>query len=192
MEKSKSAHDCQHNRLDTSHRLVTSEKSVAYDVERKRYDVLGDENAEYDYIFYERWRRNVTTTLLCAALVVTGFFCLQLRPQIASISSKHTNPPPRLVRYSTIAAATTTTSGPAVAATTGLTVDFGVYQPVLLPGGAVDQTIANDGTRSTGIISAISDNGTCATILLMDHSFGQSYGAPYVGELNQLQMPFNI
>jgi hypothetical protein len=58
---------------------------------------------------------------------------------------------------------------------------FQVYQPVLLPAGAVDQTASGDGSENTTVIIPIKSNSSCQ-VLLMDHSFGYSYGMPFVGE----------
>jgi hypothetical protein len=57
---------------------------------------------------------------------------------------------------------------------------FQVYQPVLFPAGAVDQTVSNDGTENTTTIIATNSSSSCQ-VLLMEHSFGYSYGMPFVG-----------
>jgi len=57
---------------------------------------------------------------------------------------------------------------------------FQVYQPVLFPKGAVDQVVASDGSENTTIISPTASNSSCQ-VLLMEHTFGFSYGIPFVG-----------
>ncbi|EHK96353.1 putative Peptide-N4-(N-acetyl-beta-glucosaminyl)asparagine amidase A [Glarea lozoyensis 74030] len=67
---------------------------------------------------------------------------------------------------------------------------FQVYQPVLFPKGAVDQVITSDGTENTTIIAPSSSNSSCQ-VLLMDHSFGYSYGMPFVGNYTPPKCKFN-
>lgn len=142
-----------------------------------------DEDVEgYNARFYNRCQAHFTNALILAAIIVTGLFYLDLETRRIELPSATLHPPARLVRYDTPSLNATTTSS-AVEAATGLTVDLGVYQPVLTPAGLVDQTISNDGTRSTAVIASAASNGTCATMVLMDYSFGQSYGAPFVGML---------
>lgn len=57
---------------------------------------------------------------------------------------------------------------------------FQVYQPVLFPAGAVDQVAVTDGTESTTTILPTKPNSSCQ-VLLMEHSFGYSYGMPFIG-----------
>lgn len=57
---------------------------------------------------------------------------------------------------------------------------FQVYQPVLFPSGAVDETLASDGLENTTTIAPTTPASSCE-VLLMDHSFGFSYGIPFVG-----------
>ena len=57
---------------------------------------------------------------------------------------------------------------------------FQVYQPVFTPSWLTDQTISSDGSSSTAAINSTETISSC-TQLLMEHSFGFSYGHPYVG-----------
>jgi hypothetical protein len=57
---------------------------------------------------------------------------------------------------------------------------FQVYQPVLAPSGPTDQTIESDGSSNTTTIGSAETSVSC-TQLLMEYSFGFSYGHPFVG-----------
>ena len=58
---------------------------------------------------------------------------------------------------------------------------FQVYQPVLAPSGPTDQTIESDGSSNTTAIVSTEAFASC-TQLLMEYSFGFSYGHPFVGK----------
>jgi hypothetical protein len=58
---------------------------------------------------------------------------------------------------------------------------FQVYQPVLAPSGPTDQTIESDGSSNTTVIGSTEAFASC-TQLLMEYSFGFSYGHPFVGK----------
>ena len=66
------------------------------------------------------------------------------------------------------------------ASPTGVLECFQVYQPVLTPSGATDETVLIDGSESTAVIAPAASANSCQ-VLLMDHSFGFSYGMPFVG-----------
>lgn len=69
---------------------------------------------------------------------------------------------------------------------------FQVYQPVLLPGGAVDHTIDSKGLASTSVIApAAKDPETCAEIVIVDHTFYSSYGGEFVGSYTPPTCNFN-
>jgi hypothetical protein len=57
---------------------------------------------------------------------------------------------------------------------------FQVYQPVLTPSGPSDDTVSEDGSPNTITIEPWAPTGSC-TKLVMEHSFGFSYGHPFVG-----------
>lgn len=59
--------------------------------------------------------------------------------------------------------------------------DFQVYQPVLTPSGATDETVLGNGSENTTIIGQTASVSSCE-VLLMEHSFGYSYGIPFVGK----------
>ena len=86
-----------------------------------------------------------------------------------------TSPTFELVRYATVAPAATPTP-------TGILEVFQVYQPVLTPQGATDETVLSDGAENTTTIAAAASPSSCE-VLLMDYAFGNSYGAPFVGML---------
>ena len=66
------------------------------------------------------------------------------------------------------------------ASTSGVTVDFQVYQPVFTPGGATDETTQANGSENTTVIAQTNVSSSCQ-VLLMQHTFAFSYGLPFVG-----------
>lgn len=71
---------------------------------------------------------------------------------------------------------------PAATPSTGVLEVFQVYQPVLFPSGAVDETVTGDGSETTTTIAPTASSSSC-NALLMEYSFGYSYGMPFVGML---------
>ncbi|TVY86261.1 Peptide-N4-(N-acetyl-beta-glucosaminyl)asparagine amidase A, partial [Lachnellula willkommii] len=67
---------------------------------------------------------------------------------------------------------------------------FQVYQPVLFPSGAVDETVTSDGSENTTTIAPTTPATSCE-VLLMEHSFGFSYGIPFVGDYTPPNCNFN-
>jgi hypothetical protein len=61
---------------------------------------------------------------------------------------------------------------------------FQVYQPVLTPSGATDETILGNGAENTTTIAQAAASSSCE-VLLMEHSFGYSYGIPFVGKFEK-------
>lgn len=59
---------------------------------------------------------------------------------------------------------------------------FQVYQPVLAPSGAVDNTLTSDGNVETTTLVESSTSESCSE-LLMEHVFAFSYGHPFIGKL---------
>jgi hypothetical protein len=82
-----------------------------------------------------------------------------------------------LVKYA-VPAPSASASAPAVLEV------FQVYQPVLTPSGATDETILGNGAENTTTIAQAAASSSCE-VLLMDHSFGYSYGIPFVGKLEK-------
>ncbi len=66
---------------------------------------------------------------------------------------------------------------------------FQVYLPVLAPYGITDQTTESNGSSNTTSIGSAETSATC-TQLLMEYSFGFSYGHPFVGMFFHLQGHF--
>jgi hypothetical protein len=73
-------------------------------------------------------------------------------------------------------------AAPTPSATSSVLNVFQVYQPVLTPEGATDETILGDGTENTTSLASASSGASCQ-VLLMDHVFAFSYGQPFVGTL---------
>lgn len=78
---------------------------------------------------------------------------------------------PQLERY----------AAPLPSATSSVLDVFQVYQPVLTPNGATDETTLGDGSENTTSLASASSGASCQ-VLLMDHVFAFSYGAPFVGK----------
>ena len=70
---------------------------------------------------------------------------------------------------------------PSATPSTGVLEVFQVYQPVLTPSGATDETTLSDGKENTTTIAPTGHTSSCE-IVLMVHSFGYSYGMPFVGK----------
>ena len=68
---------------------------------------------------------------------------------------------------------------------------FQVYQPVLTPSGATDDTLSSDGLENTTTIASASSGSSCE-LLLMEHSFAFSYGMPFVGLLRHYLLVTNV
>ncbi|KAF8855092.1 hypothetical protein BDZ45DRAFT_21175 [Acephala macrosclerotiorum] len=75
---------------------------------------------------------------------------------------------------------------------------FQVYQPVLTPSGATDEILSAAGYVNTTTIAQSSSASSCQ-VTLMVHSFGFSYGIPFVGnytppscDFNRISMNFTV
>jgi hypothetical protein len=78
---------------------------------------------------------------------------------------------------------------PAATPSSGVLECFQVYQPVFFPSGAVDETVTSDGLENTTTIAPTASASSCE-VLLMEHSFGFSYGMPFVGLLPRIFEPY--
>lgn len=78
------------------------------------------------------------------------------------------------------AVSTTSTTSTAAATSTGVLEVFQVYPPVLTPDGVTDETILSDRSGNTTVFDSTAAATTCQ-VLLMDFSFGNTYGNPFVG-----------
>ncbi|KAI9642881.1 hypothetical protein NHQ30_008615 [Ciborinia camelliae] len=67
---------------------------------------------------------------------------------------------------------------------------FQVYQPVLIPPGITDETASYNGVEETAIIAS-TNGATSCKVVLMEHTFGYSYGIPYVGTYTPPGCKFN-
>lgn len=82
------------------------------------------------------------------------------------------------------AAATSSTATP-------LLEDFQVYQPVFFPSGAVDDTATSESQDTVATIDSATSSGSSCQVLLMEHSFGFSFGIPFVGDYTPPACKFN-
>ncbi|KAK6584074.1 hypothetical protein PZA11_003804 [Diplocarpon coronariae] len=67
---------------------------------------------------------------------------------------------------------------------------FQVYQPVLTPGGKTAETVPANGSHTTISTAQAAATSSCEA-LLMEHSFGYSYGIPFVGNYTPPMCKFN-
>ncbi|KAK2625122.1 hypothetical protein QTJ16_005491 [Diplocarpon rosae] len=67
---------------------------------------------------------------------------------------------------------------------------FQVYQPVITPGGITDETALADRSGTTTFSAQKAATSSCE-LLLMEHSFGFSYGIPFVGAYTPPKCKFN-
>ncbi|RFU27789.1 hypothetical protein B7463_g8538, partial [Scytalidium lignicola] len=95
-----------------------------------------------------------------------------------------------LVKYAAPDASGTVTTTLTSPTPTGVLEVFQVYQPVLTPQGITDETIESNGLENTTTIAPI-ESATSCELLLMDHSFGFSYGIPFVGNYIPPSCKFN-
>jgi hypothetical protein len=128
------------------------------------------------HILRQGLKVQILTLLGCA--IVLGISSHRFLTCIAPPNAPTT---PLLRRSNSIQAAVagTSTSSTIPSSTAVLNV-FQVYQPVLGPFGVIDNTISSDGLSNTTTIDATEHASSC-TKLLMEYSFGFSYGHPFVG-----------
>lgn len=96
------------------------------------------------------------------------------------------SPKSTLVRYSAAPV-------PSATPTSAVLEVFQVYQPVLIPPGVSDETASYDGVEATSIIASTNVATSCK-VVLMEHTFGYSYGIPFVGmefRYKILQLPIS-
>ena len=104
--------------------------------------------------------------------------CLSIRAVSIAETNATDLSPSALVKYEAASAALSTT---------GVLEVFQVYQPVLTPTGATDETVMSNGTEDTTTIAPMTPETSCQ-IVLMQHDFAYSYGLPFIGEL----LPFYV
>lgn len=127
------------------------------------------------FIFY------VTRTFLAIALLVaiTGNVRVIITDtKISTVlpASLTVTPANELAKYAAPVPVATATSSSAPVLRV-----FQVHQPILTPEGSTNQTVASEGISNTTSLSGDEVLSSC-TQVLMYHSFGNSYGQPFVGE----------
>ena len=144
-------------------------------------DVVSEKVMEVNSLWAEEDCRNFSSRRKFLSLVFVGC-CLGLgwllsdcmpannawkeQPETHPAAYEH------LVKYTAAASSATPTP-------TGVLEVFQVYQPVLTPQGATDETVLSDGQENTTSIAPASSSS--CEVLLMDHIFAYSYGIPFVG-----------
>jgi hypothetical protein len=83
------------------------------------------------------------------------------------------------------------TSSTLLSPSAGVLEVFQVYQPVLMNAGEVDHANYRDGSSQKAILEASGPVSNC-TKLLMEYSFGFSYGRPFVGMSWTLSTPTSV
>jgi hypothetical protein len=119
----------------------------------------------------DRWK--VISLVFIGCCLGLGWLLNDCLPTHSVQELEQAHPTFELVKY---AAASTS----AIPTPTGVLEVFQVYQPVLTPQGATDETVLSDGAENTTTIAAAASSGNCE-VLLMDHVFAYSYGIPFVG-----------
>ncbi|KAG0652101.1 PNGase A large chain [Hyphodiscus hymeniophilus] len=122
--------------------------------------------------FSGRWKLFVLVFVACC--VSLGWLLIDCTPaNVLDEQQFHTATYEHLVKYAAAASSATPTP-------TGVLEVFQVYQPVLTPQGAVDETVLSNGQESTNTIASAFSPSSCE-VLLMKYDFAYSYGAPFVG-----------
>ncbi|KAK6604674.1 peptide-n4-(n-acetyl-beta-glucosaminyl)asparagine amidase a [Botrytis cinerea] len=93
------------------------------------------------------------------------------------------SPKSNLIKYSAAPA-------PSATPTSAVLEVFQVYQPVLIPPGVSDETASYNGVEETSIIASTNVATSCK-VVLMEHTFGYSYGIPFVGNYTPPSCAFN-
>ncbi|TEY31814.1 hypothetical protein BOTCAL_0774g00020 [Botryotinia calthae] len=93
------------------------------------------------------------------------------------------SPKSNLIKYSAAPA-------PSATPTSAVLEVFQVYQPVLIPPGVSDETASYNGAEETSIIASTNVATSCK-VVLMEHTFGYSYGIPFVGNYTPPSCAFN-
>ena len=115
--------------------------------------------------------------VLAVALVGCCLGVLWLVSDCMPRSSRGADPLPTIISKSHLEKY----AAPLPSATSSVLDVFQVYQPVLTPEGATDETILGDGSENTTSLAAASSEASCQ-VLLMEYVFAFSYGAPFVGK----------
>lgn len=76
---------------------------------------------------------------------------------------------------------------PSATAPNGVLEVFQVYQPVLTPSEAADETTFSNGTENSTTIASTESASSCEVVLMV-HSFGYSYGMPFIGKWQIIPM----
>lgn len=116
-----------------------------------------------------RWKVIILVFVGCCLGLVSIAWLLNAAQSPEEASCEH------LVKYAAVASSAAPTR-------TGLLEVFQVYQPVLTPKGAIDETVMSNGVENTTTIASAASPSSCE-VLLMDHVFAYSYGMPFVGKL---------
>jgi hypothetical protein len=126
-----------------------------------------------------RWK--IISLVFIGCCVGLGWLLNDCLPTYSIQERKSAPPTFELVKYTAaVSSVSFTTPTP-----TGVLEVFQVYQPVLTPQGATDETVLNDGVENTTTIAAATSSSSCE-VLLMDHVFAYSYGIPFVGMFHSI------
>ncbi|KAA8571516.1 hypothetical protein MFRU_016g00090 [Monilinia fructicola] len=127
--------------------------------------------------------KNFKIFFLALLSCASGLFLIWVLRPYFSKDVLHPLPRSNLIKYS----ATPTAS--AIPSSAVLEV-FQVYQPVLIPPGVADETASYNGVEETAIIASTNDATSCK-VVLMEYTFGNSYGIPFVGDYTPPGCKFN-
>ncbi|CAD6445249.1 5f4f0082-3b25-49af-ad88-3d54b27c0d46 [Sclerotinia trifoliorum] len=132
--------------------------------------------------------KNIRTTtenfkIYLLVFLTCGLSLIWLLPSCFSNEKVDTLPKSHLVKYSA-------TPAPSATPSSAVLEVFQVYQPVLIPPGVTDETTSYNGVEETAIIASTNDATSCK-VVLMEHTFGYSYGIPFVGNYTPPNCKFN-
>ena len=119
-----------------------------------------------------RSKLSILALLGCSILLVS--YLRDCLPEQGGPEQDATYPDFNIVKYSSITAG-------AASSAVALLEDFQVYQPVLTPTGVTDDTTLDNGSENTTAIGQTATSSNCEVVLMV-HSFGYSYGVPFVGK----------
>ncbi|QSZ31765.1 hypothetical protein DSL72_001334 [Monilinia vaccinii-corymbosi] len=111
-----------------------------------------------------------------------GFSLIWSQRSYFSNDASYTLPRSHLIKYSATPAASAIPSS-------ALEV-FQVYQPALIPPGVTDEIASYDEAEETATIAS-ANGATSCRVILMEHTFGNSYGTPFVGNYTPPGCKFN-
>jgi hypothetical protein len=146
----------------------------AYSEKRMIHDISWDEEESWKFSRINGWRWKLPALVFVGCCVCLRWMLTDCTPtRVWKEPEAYPGAYQHLIKNAVA-------SSSAASTPTGVLQVFQVYQPVLAPQGAVDETVLSDGQESTTTIASASSSSSCE-VVLMDHEFAYSYGIPFVG-----------